>query len=62
MYVETEVYELNFMMQGLVLHDSETDCETMLRTVMDAEKEVNELNFKIQDLALHEHELIVKLF
>ena len=43
-------------MQGLVLHESEIDCETLLKTVMDAETEVNELNFKMQDLVLHKNE------
>ena len=61
MYVEAEVNELNFIMQGLVLHESEIDCETLLKIVMDAETEVNELNFKMQESALHENKLKVEL-
>ena len=56
MYVEAEVNELNFIMRGLVLHESKIDCETLLKIVMDAETEVNELNFKMQDLVLHKNE------
>ena len=45
-----------------MIHESEIDCETLLKSVLDAEKEITELNLKMQDLVVHENEINSETF